>query len=319
MTQLIYSTQCASQPDFPVEFRLESGLEPLVKREKDMVVLTGGNFSCLTKDGIVIKELTYFCEDTFFKKLSETQRVERLAGKWIVCGNVGSQIGFYHWFYQAFSGLLLLKKRGINLAEYNILVAKMPLWAQEYLRKIGVTNATEIDDQTLYIVEDATFTNTMWGYFSYRPHEELLSAYDDIGVSGYNCISRKIYISRDDSVLRKVVNEHEVIACLQKHGFKKIVLSECTIDEQIALFKNATEIVAPHGAGLTNLVYSKFGMRLIELFGEVYLNECFWAIEKKKNIDYVGLVNPMDPYSCQPDNIHFYNQIVDIDLLNNII
>jgi capsular polysaccharide biosynthesis protein len=319
MTQLIYSTQCASQPDFPVEFRLESGLEPLVKREKDMVVLTGGNFSCLTKDGIVIKESTYFCEDTFFKKLSETQRVERLAGKWIVCGNVGSQIGFYHWFYQAFSGLLLLKKRGINLAEYNILVAKMPLWAQEYLRKIGVTNATEIDDQTLYIVEDATFTNTMWGYFSYRPHEELLSAYDDIGVSGYNCISRKIYISRDDSVRRKVVNEHEVIACLQKHGFKKIVLSECTIDEQIALFKNATEIVAPHGAGLTNLVYSKSGIRLIELFGEVYLNECFWAIAKKKNIDYVGLVNPMDPYSCQPDNIHFYNQIVDIDLLNNII
>jgi capsular polysaccharide biosynthesis protein len=37
-------------------------------------------------------------------------------------------------------------------------------------------------------------------------------------------------------------------------------------------------IVAPHGAALTNIVFTPPGALVVELFGDNYVNGCFWAI-----------------------------------------
>jgi hypothetical protein len=36
--------------------------------------------------------------------------------------------------------------------------------------------------------------------------------------------------------------------------------------------------VAPHGAGLANLVFAPPGAGVVELFARDYVNECFWAL-----------------------------------------
>jgi capsular polysaccharide biosynthesis protein len=64
---------------------------------------------------------------------------------------------------------------------------------------------------------------------------------------------KKIYITRNDALTRRVVNEQEVIEELTKIGFEIFSLEGLSIVDQAKLFSMAKIVVAPHGAGLTNL------------------------------------------------------------------
>lgn len=81
----------------------------------------------------------------------------------------------------------------------------------------------------------------------------------------YN-FSKKIFISRADTPIRKMLNEDDVFAHFERQGYQKHVLSKMTITEQVALFHNAESIVAAHGTGLINLMFCKPGTEVIEIF-----------------------------------------------------
>lgn len=66
----------------------------------------------------------------------------------------------------------------------------------------------------------------------------------------------RIYISREDASVRRVVNENEVMAELEDLGFQRYVLSELTVANQIRLCEQAEAIVGPHGAGISNMVFA---------------------------------------------------------------
>jgi capsular polysaccharide biosynthesis protein len=97
--------------------------------------------------------------------------------------------------------------------------------------------------------------------------------------------ANKIYISRKGT--RRVLNEMELINCLKKFGFKTILLEELDVQSQVEFFRNAEYIVAPHGAGLTNLAFSnKKNKKIIELFGKSYVNGCYCALAACIDADY---------------------------------
>ncbi len=79
--------------------------------------------------------------------------------------------------------------------------------------------------------------------------------------------SKKIFIDRTDSVYKhcKLINNQEVIQYLEKKGFKSYQTSKLDFCEQIYLFENADIIISPHGAALTNIIFSKPGTKLFEL------------------------------------------------------
>jgi capsular polysaccharide biosynthesis protein len=78
----------------------------------------------------------------------------------------------------------------------------------------------------------------------------------------------RILVSRGDSAKakRRLVNERELEERLGELGFRSYVLGELPVAEQITLFAGAEAVVAPHGAGLTNLVYARRAA-VVELFG----------------------------------------------------
>jgi hypothetical protein len=76
---------------------------------------------------------------------------------------------------------------------------------------------------------------------------------------------RGIYISRAKAPCRRVENEVDLIRELKHFGVEAVCLEGMPFREQVALFARARFVVAPHGAGLANLV---FGTRLnvVEIF-----------------------------------------------------
>ena len=52
-------------------------------------------------------------------------------------------------------------------------------------------------------------------------------------------LSKKIYVTREDSNYRKILNEGDVVTILRKNGYKVINPQLYEIDEQIEIFSNA--------------------------------------------------------------------------------
>lgn len=76
---------------------------------------------------------------------------------------------------------------------------------------------------------------------------------------------KRIYVSRGGMSRRALVNEGEVMELLSKHGFEVIYPEKCTVKEQARIFRDAGCVVAAHGAGLANVVFCRWGARVLEI------------------------------------------------------
>jgi len=84
----------------------------------------------------------------------------------------------------------------------------------------------------------------------------------------------RIYVSRRNAA-RSLPFEHELETLLEHAGFTIITPENYAWPEQLALFRGARTVVAPHGAGLSNLVFTDRGARVIELTNGYHYNRCF--------------------------------------------
>ena len=100
----------------------------------------------------------------------------------------------------------------------------------------------------------------------------------------------KLYISRKKAKYRRVINEENVLSCLSNCGFTPVNLEDHRLATQIALLSNAEVIVAPHGAGLTNLIWCNPGTKILEFFSPNYVNVCFWTIANQIGLEYFYLI-----------------------------
>lgn len=90
---------------------------------------------------------------------------------------------------------------------------------------------------------------------------------------------RRLYITRGDRPnSRRLVNEAELWPLLERRGFVRVDPGTMSVQDQIDHFAAAEVIVAVHGAALTNLVFSRPGVRVLEMFTPTYVNRTFWAI-----------------------------------------
>lgn len=129
----------------------------------------------------------------------------------------------------------------------------------------------------------------------------------------------RIYVSRAQARRRRVTNDAAVVAMLASYGFVEVRLEELSWREQIAAFRHAKIIVAPHGAGLANLAFSQKGTRVIEFFSRAYLNGCFWQIAALRGLDYQPLVPPGDEPLGQNTKNNRLDITVDLAQLRGVL
>ena len=101
--------------------------------------------------------------------------------------------------------------------------------------------------------------------------------------------NNKIYISRRNAKWRKVLNEGDFSNHLEKEGFEIIDFENLTVLEQIKKIQSSNKIIAPHGSGLTNLIFDYKKNTTIEIIPKkiddelknIYLKYKIISVDKK--------------------------------------
>tara|TARA_B100001029_G_scaffold179668_1_gene190222 strand:+ start:847 stop:1935 length:1089 start_codon:yes stop_codon:yes gene_type:complete len=102
---------------------------------------------------------------------------------------------------------------------------------------------------------------------------------------------KNIFIDRSDSTQShcKLINNQQIINYLKKNNFKILKLSKLNFKDQISIFSNCKNIVAPHGAGLANLVFCKKKTKVIEIIPKNHQNYVYKRISEINKLDYKSI------------------------------
>jgi len=226
--------------------------------------------------------------------------------------NYGNYTNHYHLIYEILGGLAVLEMNGIEYdwlyIPYDISRVQtiLTLWGIDSSKIISPVDA-HFSIQADEVIVPSCLCNINIGFEHYSGQfihpitmnyvkNKLLKKVE--AVSTHKVFSRKIFISRKDSMLRRILNEDDVFQLFEPLGFVRYELSKMTVEEQILLFKNAEIMVGEHGAGLTNLLFCNKETMVIELF-QRHINMCFWWISSACELQYfpVKLLNMDTEYS----------------------
>jgi len=105
--------------------------------------------------------------------------------------------------------------------------------------------------------------------------------------------SSRIFLSRRDTKFRPVANEDAIAETLAPLGFESYVLTDLSLADQIRLFVGADTIVAPHGAGLVNMIHAA-DASVLELFPADNVEPYYFCLARQLGFDYDWRIYPTE-------------------------
>jgi hypothetical protein len=102
-------------------------------------------------------------------------------------------------------------------------------------------------------------------------------------------VCKKLTFSRTKGILiyrkeaYRTIRNHEAVFTMLKKVFPHlewVTFNSCSISDTATLFSQAALIVGPHGAGLTNMLFSDSGIRIIEFMPLNNPNLCYWHMSE---------------------------------------
>lgn len=203
-------------------------------------------------------------------------------------------LGYYHWFNDVLSTL----HESLELMPEDTMFLLPAGYKKTYggdfylksLTALGITSDRVVEFDG---AESWTFERFWWQPPAVHPDDQTPGAMQWIGQQIFKSVpveqaekSVRIYISRTLSSARVIANAEELLPGLLEMGFQICRLESMTFEEQVRLFRNAEVVVGPHGAGFTNLIFSKPGTRVVEIMAKGYERRCYWTLCEELGHDY---------------------------------
>ena len=199
---------------------------------------------------------------------------------------------YYHWFLDALPRLGLLP----NFPSDTQILARGPAtpYQRETLAWLGITDRVHFVDKNHYKVEDYYYSGFtgMTGCLNPWNIRHLRGLFLTHGTTNLS-LPEKFYLVRKGKT-RGIINEAEVQEFFRNRNWAIVDTEAMGVADQIALFSRAKQICSLHGAGLTNLLWSSPGTRVLELFANNYLNGVYEGISLLNRLRYQYRVFPGD-------------------------
>ena len=125
-------------------------------------------------------------------------------------------------------------------------------------------------------------------------------------IKSKNKVKRKIYISREKAIRRKITNENEVQNLLKTYGYEIHYFEDYNFKQQVEIMNETKSLVGLHGAGLTNMLFMPENGHVLELrVRNDSTNNCYFALSSELNHNYY--------YQLNDSNLD-YNNILEVSI-----
>jgi hypothetical protein len=260
----------------------------------------------------------FLVPQTFFKK---PQKISGTVCS-LLCGG-GGPSNYYHWMIDVLPRLHLLKKAGwLDKVDHFVVPNAEIEFQKASLQAMGISeDKLIVCKSTLHLEAERlistshprSFNSILIPHWVVDFHRKCFLHL----LKEEKSTPEKIYISRQDTPLRPIYNEAELMDYLKANGFAIYQLSELPLLEKIRLFHQARVVVGATGAGMTNLLYCQPETKVLEIFGKDDVHTHYYNLAYHVQADYHFV-------ECRENNNHtnksrkqavlsgFYADIVEI-------
>ncbi|MEN7549778.1 glycosyltransferase family 61 protein [Rapidithrix thailandica] len=244
-------------------------------------------YSVISNDDVLLSELSDSVDTPaalnpifFHHRLPKTMY---LKGKAFVLGTLKDDNNYAHWLTEVLPKLHLLEQANIDLNEIDhfLLRTYRSGFVKEHLAYLGIPEEKiRIIDDKIASERDLTKATNSSPYWHVEADELIVTSvfwkpecwmgdylkklYLEEQKSPIQIFDR-IYVRRHKTNGRNVVNEENLLNVLKKFGFAIIEAEKYTQKEKALLFNRAKVVVAPHGAGMANLIFCEPNTQVLEL------------------------------------------------------
>lgn len=236
-----------------------------------------------------------------------------------VLSTTGAEL-YYHWLFQLLPRFELIKRSGVELSsiDYFLVNSNKSPFQRESLVALGIDQRKIIESSKVPYLRASTLVvpSVPLSGGCYAPwmreflRRTFLPDVDDKAVPA----TRRLYISRGSAGYRRVLNQADVVHLLGQFGFEEAKFESMTVRQQAATIASCEVIVAPHGGGLSNLMFCRPATKVIEIYSPELVAGYFWKISALLGLDYYYLLGKGPPSSSDVDYPQSWNASADIEV-----
>ncbi len=315
-------------PSFYFPEKIELPKPFLIKLPNGIVYLkaTEGSSAIFTKDNYLIGDLSPESPalspnhpDSHPSKHS-VLKTPILPPKQTIKGKVLVLVGllndvYFHWLFDILPRIYLVELAKISLEDIDyILVDNRTTFQRETLEILNIPIEKILPlSFPLHLQADELIIPSFPGCIAWMPSWSCQYLRDKLSPKKIKKKPfRKLYISRNKSNTRRLINEKEIIYFLEKEGFEIINLESLSVKKQAELLAETKIVISPHGSGLSNLVFCQPDTKVIELFAPNYVYPCYWLVSNLVNLDYHYLVGEIIGSEHFHSFLYLDNRLEDI-------
>ncbi|MFC7681239.1 glycosyltransferase family 61 protein [Paenibacillus sp. GCM10028914] len=294
------------------EFRSPGSVEPWIhpyltayrKKPEDGFIasiplgkLWGHSGAVLTPDGMLLGDVSREYDDVM-NDMTTTERhpifqqrdhtaLEFVRGTTAALAFCGGY-NYFHWMYDVMARWGMLVETGIAYDRVVVKANPYGTFARQTLAMLGLSDEKVIRTHpNLFLQAERLIVPSLMMSSHYPQWATLMLRKLFLPHQAVNMpVQERIFISRNRASYRRMVNEDAVKDVLSSLGFSIVILEDLSVAEQIALFVSARVVVAPHGAGLTNLAFCQPGTKVVEIFHPGHIVPVYWMISNHNELDY---------------------------------
>lgn len=212
---------------------------------------------------------------------------------------------FTHWMNDVLPRLLFLEDSGVDLQSFDCFVfttISQP-FHRETLQILGINPSkvlTRQNDGVFFKADHFTeVTAPRRGFVAHpRVYDRLVERF---GLSAEpKRRGRRLLLSRSGAARRRILNEPELATMLARHGFELISFEAMSVREGAAAMAEASHVIAPHGAGLANVMFMPPGGTVVEVFSAHASSE-YYATSVQRGHTY-ALYEALGPHGSAMTN-----------------
>jgi Glycosyltransferase 61 len=272
----------------------------------------------LIKDGHLVAETCY---------LQPPERLDRLVvdpARALRCSGPGVAIpcsdhwpgNYYHWMAHALPVVAALHDRPEIRCHGPLrwLLPDLLPWQRQTLDllRVGLDGGGPLAPGRQYRLDRAAYCTVVAGAADFAMAKMCRSVFSRMAASVPVGRPRgvRLYVDRGGAGHRAIPNEGALAAALAALGFRIVRPETLAVAEQIDLFRAATMVVGPLGAGMTNIGFCRPGTLVYDLVPDHHANPCFLAMAMRGHLAYWADRYPTG--AASKDHVAPWEQGIDV-------